>query len=102
VQNDDRYRSLHDERSAAKHPHPLTLSWNASYPNDERGGAATLQEQRNQYEKNGGTRLLKQRHRLRSLLLLKDFVAHLFNSFFSVRRDGVASDAASFSSEAMI
>jgi hypothetical protein len=102
VQNDDGYRGLHDERGAAKHPHPLTLSWNTSYPNDERGGAATLQEQRNQYEKNGGTSLLKQRHRLRSLLLLKDFVAHLFNSFFSVRRDGVASDAASFSSEAMI
>jgi hypothetical protein len=56
----------------------LTLSWNTPYPNDERGGAATLQEQRNQYEKNGGTSLLKQRHRLRSLSLLKDFLANRF------------------------
>jgi hypothetical protein len=62
VQNDDRNRSLHDERSAAKHPHLVVLSGNASYPNNERSGAATLQRQRNQYEKNGGTNLLKQRH----------------------------------------
>src|SRR5271166_2337422 len=70
VQNDDGYRGLHDERSAAKHPHSLTLSWNTSYPKDKRSGAATLQKQRDQQENNGGNSLLKQSHRSRSLLLI--------------------------------
>jgi len=34
---------LHNERGASKHPHFLDLSWNASYPNNERSSAATLQ-----------------------------------------------------------
>jgi hypothetical protein len=44
VQNDDGYRGLHDERGATKHPHFVILSWNASYPNNECSGAATLQK----------------------------------------------------------
>jgi hypothetical protein len=51
-----------------KHSHVTSLFWNTSYPNDERSGAATLHQQRNQYEKNGGTGLLKQNHCSRSIL----------------------------------
>jgi hypothetical protein len=62
VQNDDGYRSLHDQCGATKHPHLLSLSWNTSYPNDERSGAAALDSEGNQYQKNGCTGFLKENH----------------------------------------
>jgi hypothetical protein len=62
VQNDDGYRSLHDQCGAAKHPHPLSLSWNTSYPNDECSGAATLDSEGYQYQKNGCTGFLEENH----------------------------------------
>lgn len=62
MQNDDGYRSLHDQCGAAKHPHLLSLSWNTSYPNDERSGAATLDSEGNQYQKNGCTGFLEENH----------------------------------------
>jgi hypothetical protein len=62
VQHDDGKCGFHDEYSAVKHPHPLTLSWNTSYPDDERRGAATLDSEGNQYQKNGCTGLLEENH----------------------------------------
>jgi hypothetical protein len=81
VQNDNGYRRLHNERGAVKHPRPVNLSWNTSNPKDKRSSAATLQRQRNRYEKNGGTSLLKQSHRSRSLLSVEDWPPSCFNSF---------------------
>jgi len=69
MQNNDGYGGLHDQLGAAEHPHFVSLSWNASDPDDECSGAATLQKQRKQYEKNGGAGLLKQSHRVRSVSL---------------------------------
>jgi hypothetical protein len=62
VQNDDGYRGLHDECGAAKHPYVSSLSWNTSYPNDERSGAATLDSEGNQYQKHGCTGFLEENH----------------------------------------
>ncbi|MFZ0783602.1 MAG: hypothetical protein WAM86_20845 [Candidatus Sulfotelmatobacter sp.] len=62
MQNDYSYRGLHDQRGAAKHAHLPSLSWNTSYPNDERSGAAALDSQGNQHKKNGCTALFKESH----------------------------------------
>src|SRR5215472_14867032 len=74
VQNNDGYRGLHDERGAVKHPYPLTLSRNTSYPKNERGGSATLQRERDEQENHGGAGLLQQNHCPRSLLLRQNRV----------------------------
>jgi len=62
VQNDDSYRGLHDECGAAKHPHLMSLSWYTSYPNNERSGATTLDNEGDKHQKNGCTDLLEENH----------------------------------------